>query len=337
MRQQTLNQLTAAVNAVRTHFQKDLIQTRDYAAFCTDRPDVYIPAAFMQICRGDARGTIDLTKYDSFVKNFKATEVDISEAIQISQDVETDEQIEERIQTRFAVMDMMARAAVQGDCRALVISGPAGCGKSFTILESASQIPEERCSILKGKVTPVGLFRTLWKHRFERHLIVLDDSDSVFDNETSMNLLKAACDSSDERFITWASNSQQVDEDGEEIPTTFEFNGAIIFITNKDFRAEVENGNKLSVHFEAMMSRSHYVELKIRTEREYMIRIKSVVYKSNMLDDFGDRTRDEIVQFIDMNKSNMTELSLRIVKKVADLTRISPDDWRKLASVTVMK
>lgn len=44
MRQTTLNQLTAAVNAVRTHFQKDLIQTRDYAAFCTDRPDVYAPS-----------------------------------------------------------------------------------------------------------------------------------------------------------------------------------------------------------------------------------------------------------------------------------------------------
>jgi len=110
-----------------------------------------------------------------------------------------------------------------------------------------------------------------------------------------------------------------------------------VFITNKDFKAEIARETRLSVHFEAMISRSHYIDLAIKTEREYMVRIRSVVYKSGMLDEYGDRMRDEIVQFIDMNKTSMSELSLRIVKKIADLTRISPDNWRQIASVTCMK
>lgn len=338
MRQQTLNQLAIAVTAVRTHFQKDVIQTRDYIAFANARAEIYFPAAFMQICRGDARGTIDLTKYDSFIANFDQTEeTEVSEVVNVARQYETDEEIEARINLRFDVMDMMARAAVHGDCRSMIVSGPAGIGKSFTVLQSAKELPEQRCSILKGRISPVGLFRTLWKHRRENHLIVLDDSDSVFDNETSLNLLKAACDSSDERFITWASNGQQEDENGEEIPTTFEFCGAVVFITNKDFRAEIARGGKLAPHFEALISRSHYIDLAINTEREYMVRIKSVVYKSGMMNDYDERTRDEVVQFIDMNKKNMSELSLRIVKKIADLTRVSPAQWRQVASVTCFK
>jgi hypothetical protein len=341
MRQQTLSQMITLIAALRDMFKKDVVTTIEVQSFRGNRPDVYIPNAFWHICRAE-RGTADMKKFDSFLKaNGQAIEssvtdvqIAVEEIIKIE---ETDEEIEARINLRFDVMDMMARAAVQGDCRSMIVSGSAGIGKSFTVLSSASELPEERCSILKGKITPTGLFRTLWKHRFNNHLIVMDDADSVFDNETSLNFLKAACDSSDERFITWASNAQQIDEDGDEIPTTFEFRGALVFITNKDFKAEIARETRLSVHFEAMISRSHYIDLAIKTEREYMVRIRSVVYKSGMLDEYGDRMRDEIVQFIDMNKTSMSELSLRIVKKIADLTRISPDNWRQIASVTCMK
>lgn len=336
MRQQTLNQLSTAIIEVRGHFQKDVIQTRDFIAFSNDRPDVYVPAAFMQICRGDARGTVDLTKFNTFMESLKGTEIETSGIPMIQAIEETDEEIEERINLRFDVMDMMAKAAIEGNCRAMIVSGPAGCGKSTTVMKAVSNLPQERVSILKGRVSPIGAFRTLWKHRFDNHVIVFDDAN-VFDHETSLDLLKAACDSSDERYITWASNTKQFDEEGEEIPSTFEFNGSVIFLTNVDFKEEIKRETKLAPHLKAMVSRSHCVSLDIRTEREYMIRIKSVVYKTNMMEEFDDRTRDEVVQFIDMNKDKMDELSLRMVKKIADLTKISPEDWRKIASVSCFK
>lgn len=331
MRAQTAEQLMTAVVAVREHFNKDVITTRELNEFKQNRPDVYFPMAFWHIGKSKTeRATYDL-------KNFELSEQKTSIATAIEQIEETDDQIAHRINTRFQVMEMMVSAAVQGDCRSMIVSGSAGIGKSHGVMVAIRNMPEERVSVMRGKVTPTGLFRTLWKHRFENHLIVFDDCDSVFDNETSLNFLKAACDSSDERYITWASNALQIDDDGEEIPSTFEFNGSVVFLTNIDFKAQIQKNNALAPHFAAMVSRSHYIDLAIRTEREYMVRIKSVVYQSGMLDEYSERTRDEVVQFIEMNKSSMNELSLRIVKKVADLTRISPDSWRDVASVTCMK
>lgn len=333
MRVQTVEQLTIAVEAVRTHFQKDIISTKELNEFKQNRPDVYFPMAFWHIGKSKTeRAQYDLTNFST---ESSPTKTQIAAAIEKIE--ETDDQIAARIDTRFQVMDMMVSAAVQGNCRSMIVSGSAGIGKSHGVMVAVRDMPEERVSIISGRVTPTGLFRTLWKHRFESHLIVFDDCDSVFDNETSLNFLKAACDSSDERYITWASNALQIDEDGEEIPSTFEFNGSVVFLTNIDFKAQIQKNNSMAPHFAAMISRSHYIDLAIKSDREYMVRIKSVVYKSGMLDEYSDRTRDEVVQFIEMNQSSMNELSLRIVKKIADLTRIAPDNWRDVASVTCMK
>lgn len=310
MRVQTVEQLTIAVEAVRTHFQKDIISTKELNEFKQNRPDVYFPMAFWHIGKSKTeRAQYDLTNFSA---DMTQTKTQIAAAIEKIE--ETDDQIAARIDTRFQVMDMMVAAAVSGNCRSMIVSGSAGIGKSHGVMVAVRDMPEERVSIISGKVTPTGLFRTLWKHRFESHLIVFDDCDSVFDNETSLNFLKAACDSSDERYITWASNALQIDEEGEEIPSTFEFNGSVVFLTNIDFHDEVEKNGRLSCHVLAMMSRSHVIAINIKTQREYIVRIKHVVKNTNMLEDFDARTQDEILQFIEMNKDKMIELSLRMVK-----------------------
>jgi hypothetical protein len=73
------------------------------------------------------------------------------------------------------------------------------------------------------------------------------------------------------------------------------------------------------------------------TEREKMLRIKQIV-KDGMLDhyEFGDEVKDEIVDFIDDNKTRLRELSLRTVLKVADLRKSFKDRWQDMANVTVM-
>ena len=54
---------------------------------------------------------------------------------------ETDEEIMTRIATRFEILDDMTKAAVSGDIRAMIVSGPPGVGKSYGVereLEKAS-------------------------------------------------------------------------------------------------------------------------------------------------------------------------------------------------------
>ena len=47
--------------------------------------------------------------------------------------------------------------------------------------------------------------------------------------------------------------------------------------------------------------------------------------------------KDSVVDFIDVNKKRMRELSLRMVLKIADLKRMSPTNWQNLALATVCK
>ena len=338
MQTDTLNNLNIAITVLRAHFKKDEISRKELTSFRENRKDVYFPAAFWSVCQSKTkRATFDFSLFDGFVEQISPEDVPTAVSVAIQQAIhieETEEQIRNRIDTRFAVMDMMAMAAIEGNCRSLIICGAAGVGKSHTVLQAVSKIDEDQRHVVKGSVTPPGLFKTLWKYRHAGQVLVFDDADDIWENERCLNYLKAVCDSSEERFITRAANSNAFDDDGEEIPSTFPFNGSVIFITNKDFKAECQKNSRLAVHMQAMMSRSHVLDLGIHTDREYIVRIKSVVFGSNMLEAYDQRTREEVVQFIEMNSKQMMELSLRVVKKIADLTRISPDNWREVAMIT---
>jgi hypothetical protein len=74
------------------------------------------------------------------------------------------------------------------------------------------------------------------------------------------------------------------------------------------------------------------------TEREKILRIKQIV-GDGMLDEyeFEQVTVDEIVNFIDANKTKLRELSLRMVLKIADLRKSFPTTWTAMAKTTCMK
>ena len=251
---------------------------------------------------------------------------------EVVEDVISDEEIGENIKTKFAVLDLMTQAAIDGNNRSMIVSGNAGLGKSYSIVQAFKK-SDSRHKIIKGFITPRQLFETLWNYKKEGDVLIFDDCDSIFENETSLNLLKAATDTSEERTIDWMTSKDAFSADGSEIPSGFVFEGAIIFITNKDFNKEIEKGTKLSVHFEALRSRSHYLGLGMYTNREKIVRIKQIVQAS----DEDELVKEEIINFIVDNQNKMTELSLRVVNKITDLITINPFGWKNLAKVTLMK
>jgi hypothetical protein len=123
----------------------------------------------------------------------------------------------------------------------------------------------------------------------------------------------------------------------EGIPDRFEFCGAAIFITNIKF--EHVRSKKLRDHLDALESRCHYIDLQMDTNREKILRIKQVVKEGGMLDvyEFEDCVKDEVVEFIDANKTKLRELSLRMVLKIADLRKSFPMSWTAMAKTTCMK
>lgn len=257
---------------------------------------------------------------------------------------ETDEQIATRLNERFDVIEMLSQASCDGRIRSLVISGPAGLGKSYTIeknvRENDARFEVPRSVIVKGFIRPTGLYALLYRFRHPGNVLVMDDSDSIFNDQDALNLLKAACDTTERRTLSWkTAESRMVDEHGEPIPDEFEFEGTVIFITNIDFDAEIARGGRGAEHFEALISRSHYVECDMHTTREYIVRIKQVVKQGMLRDQKGMSKQEEkaIVDFIEANQDKLRELTLRMALKLADVYQMNPEKFESLAKVSCFK
>ena len=255
---------------------------------------------------------------------------------------ETDEEIIERTRMRFQILQDMTTAVKAGDVRAMIVTGPPGVGKSFGVEEVLAKDDlfdmmgqrKPKYEIVKGAMSAIGLYSKLYKFSESKNILVFDDCDSILLDDVALNILKAALDSSKKRTISWNTDSRILRSEG--IPDKFEFKGGAIFITNLKF--ENVRSKKLQEHLAALESRCHYIDLRMDTDREKVLRIKQIV-KDGMLNDYdlADVAKDEVVDFIEENRSTLRELSLRTVLKVADLRKSFPGNWQNMAKVTVMK
>ena len=256
--------------------------------------------------------------------------------------VESVSEIETKLKDRFEALEIMSEATGNGINRALIVSGPAGLGKSYTVEAKMSELEKQgkHITYIKGYVRPLALYKLLYESRHPNSVLVFDDSDSIFHDDVSMNLLKGACDSTDRRVLHWLSRSleREEDEDGESIPEKFEYEGSIVFITNYDFDALIGSGNKLAPHFEALVSRSRYLDLAMKTKMDCIVRIKQVV-RGGMLRDRGFSVSEEtlILEFIVTHMEQLRELSLRMVMKLSNLYRMNKVNWQKLARQTCFR
>ena len=258
---------------------------------------------------------------------------------------ETDDEIMTRLANRFEILEDMTRAVKKGDVRSMIVTGPPGVGKSFGVekvlarhdvfADVANDGKLKKYEVVKGAMSAIGLYKKLYEFSDKKSILVFDDCDSVLLDDLSLNILKAALDSGKKRMIHWNTDSRSLSQEG--VPNSFEFKGGAIFITNIKF--DHVKSKKLRDHLEALESRCHYLDLTIDTIREKMLRIKQVVRDCGMLDDYGfeDTVKQEVVDFIEVNKNKMRELSLRMVLKVADLRKSMPANWQAVAEVTCMR
>ena len=256
--------------------------------------------------------------------------------------VESDEEVMNRIEERFDILHQMTRATISGDVRAMIVVGPPGVGKSYGVefeLEKSGMFDrlsgkKIKYEVVKGAMTPIGLYCTLYRHSDSNNVLVFDDCDSVFQDELALNILKAALDSGKKRKIHWNSDSAMLRREG--VPDQFDFKGGCIFITNLKF--DNLKSKRMQDHLEALQSRCHFLDLTLNTMRDKFLRIKQIFRQGQLFNDYDFTTEqgDEILNFMDANKDRLREMSLRMALKLADLTKISAN-WQALARSTCMK
>jgi len=279
-----------------------------------------------------SKATTTLIEFDTDAIKRRETEVA----------AETDEQIIARLSERFQILTEMTTAVKQGHVRALIVSGPPGVGKSFGVEEVLEKQDlfnmiadiKPKYEVVKGALSAIGLYAKLYEFAEKGNVVVFDDADNIFFDDTCLNILKAALDSSERRWINWNTDSRLLRSEG--IPNRFEFRAGVIFISNIKF-AHVRS-KKLKDHLNALESRCHYIDLELDTNREKLLRIKQIT-NEGMLNkyDFDEGVKDELLNYIVVHQHRLRELSLRIVLKLADLRRAFPLKWQAMAVNTLMR
>lgn len=265
---------------------------------------------------------------------------------------ETDAETISRITKTFNYIETLAAAAQKSQITGLIISGPAGVGKSYGVEQTLERMnmtrvlrgQPENYEIITGGSSAIGLYLKLWDNRKEGQVLVFDDCDTALRDELQLNMLKAALDTKKKRKICWMKESKALNikdpstgKTYDKIPNAFTYEGTIIFITNLKFdRCRISS---LAEHLKAIMSRVHYLDLCLDTLREQKLRVRQVV-DAGMLDqhDLPQATKDQVVEYVFDNIEYLNEFSLRTVLKVAELAAIhnDPERWMEMADMTVL-
>lgn len=262
--------------------------------------------------------------------------VEVGGSMVVSSNGEPPAPVEERftINERFDFLSQFVTMVAKRTAPSLLVTGEGGLGKTFTVraalkaygledasvaigLSSDTTLSEKESrklfTVVKGYSTAKGLYRTLYENR--NRIVVFDDCDSVLRDPVSLNLLKGALDSYDQRIISW--NAESFGDD--DLPRSFEFKGGVIFISNMS-QYKID---------QAVKSRSMCVDLSMNAEQK-IERMGEIIKSSEFLPEFDKKIKKEALSFLSENKDIARELSFRTLISVAKVAN-EGGDWKRPA------
>jgi len=224
------------------------------------------------------------------------------------------------VKDRFRFMGKLTDMVIQGVSPSLIVSGDAGVGKTYTVQErlQAAGLSEKAAdfTFVKGHSSPLGLYKTLHENSAEDQLIVFDDCDSVFKDPISQNILKAALDSYDTRTVSWCS--QAAEQAG--LPTTFEFKGKIVFISNLQEEKIPDPVRSRCFCANVHLSRKELID-RMRELAPVVERQVSSTLKKQVLDHMEKHAED------------FRQFTLRTFIKALRVAKACPNDWKQMITL----
>lgn len=109
---------------------------------------------------------------------------------------------------RFEDMEYYITSVINGVRPLALLCGAPGVGKTFRVMQNIKSRGLEQnidYALQKGKCTATALYKKLHDFKEPNQLLIFDDCDSIFKDDDAINLIKAAYDSSDERWVSWGT------------------------------------------------------------------------------------------------------------------------------------
>lgn len=219
------------------------------------------------------------------------------------------------INQRFEFLNTFVNMVLNGDMASAIVTGEGGLGKSHSItsaLEERGMEEDVNYVMIKGYATPKALYATLFENR--KGLVIFDDCDSVLKDPTAVNILKGALDSYDKRTISWLSRGFSDDD----LPSSFEFEGQIIFISNL-------NSDKID---QAVKSRSITIDLSMSMQ-DRIERMQHIL--PNILPDYSMKIKETALEFMASHSDEAREFNMRTLMKATKVIKaygINNEEWK---------
>jgi hypothetical protein len=138
--------------------------------------------------------------------------------------------------------------------------------------------------------------------------------------------------------VSWLKDSATLRQD--DVPQTYDFHGSFIFISNLDFQKYVDmGGNKYVAHFEALMSRSLYLDLRLHDRQAVSLWIEHIATSGKLFVREGVKAEvgEKILSFIKKHRDDLRELSLRTAMKLCALAKSHPNDWERMGRILLTR
>jgi len=275
--------------------------------------------------------------------------VDASPSITARPDAEVLAEIKEQ----FDVFGILLDGVVAGKVRSLMSAGAPGVGKSHLVetkLERAKNAGTTQYRVVSGGISAVGLYKLGWEMRHPGHVIVLDDSDDILENDEGVSILKALTDSGQYRHVHWLKESAAlVDDDGNPIDTSYEYNGAMVFVTNRNVQQDIDAARtKFAPHLKAISDRALYLDLLIHDRQQLGVWVNHIASSTGIFPEQGitEEHSKEIMAYINDHRTDLRDLSLRTIIKSCDLMKTAidlseytraPVNFARLANTTLLR
>jgi hypothetical protein len=266
------------------------------------------------------------------------------------EDKRTDAEIIEAIRERFDEYLMYINGTQESGIHALIVSGSAGIGKSYTAewgLEELALKNGLKYIVVKGLISAIDLYELAYMYREEGQVIVLDDADSIFDDQTGLNLLKSLLDTSTVRKVCWMTDHPKFKGNNATLPKQFQYKGSMIFLTNKNFQDHIDFGGPHVEHMKALMSRAIYLDLRMHSRREVSLWARHLIVRNhilvNDLSGKGKITEDEekmLMDWIIQHMDEMREVSIRTALKLGLIfksARARGKSWEASARMALLR
>ena len=171
--------------------------------------------------------------------------------------------------------------------------------------------------MVKGYSTAKALYRILYENRDK--ICVFDDCDSIQKDQNAVNLIKAAADSYDDRWVSWYSEAPFSD-----LPSSFRFEGHIIFISNMSY-------HKVD---QAIRSRSMCVDLSMTADQK-ITRMAVIVESPEFMPEVSAEMKQEALMFLKDRRHVVRDLTMRSLITTIKIRTSDAPNWAQLAEYIV--